>query len=298
MMSAAFEAEFGHPLEVVSTYRSYEEQIETKEWWRKQGDPDMAADPGKSNHGWGLAIDFGDQDVDGPAGAGLKFNQEEYDWLEVNMAKYGWETPAWAHDGRGIEEAWHKEYVGRPEAIKQMTDYERYLVQNQTEIAKQYGDRFPIQEQYEPGSQAYYQLFEAAAEYLGVPEEWAHSDSLQHLVKSESEGWIGIPNYKYGSRKADKSQWDDIHDELEDGIINTEQTPRSSATGIGQLLSSNAESHYPSGLAGIGVAFEEAVGMLSYIRQRYETPEIAWGNHGQNPNRWEGVPKIYESEGY
>jgi LAS superfamily LD-carboxypeptidase LdcB len=113
LLSQAFGEEYGKPLEVESAYRTYKEQEKTKEWWRKKGNPDMAATPGKSNHGWGLAVDFGDQDPTTKR-RGLRFNQREYDWLEANMPKYGWETPSWADNNSGIEEPWHKEYVGVP----------------------------------------------------------------------------------------------------------------------------------------------------------------------------------------
>jgi hypothetical protein len=61
---------------------------------------------GKSNHGWGRAIDFTD-------GRGvLTCYDEEFQWLKLNAHRWGWVHPDWAHCGSVMEEAWHWEYAG------------------------------------------------------------------------------------------------------------------------------------------------------------------------------------------
>jgi hypothetical protein len=137
-------------------------------------------------------------------------------------------------------------------------------------------------------------VFAEAARIAGLPPEWANSPALKSLVNAESGGIVGRPNYTYGSRAQDPSQWASIHAELKAGRI----TAASSATGLGQLLSSNVAKYYPKGVAGIGDPVQEAAGMLNYIKDRYGSPEIAWGNHSANPRRHQGVPVIYTSEGY
>lgn len=134
---------------------------------------------------------------------------------------------------------------------------------------------FPRLERYPPGSEAQRQLFREAARRHGLPESWADSPALHNLLRSESDGWVGIPNYTYGGRKSDRSQWASVHQELQSG----RKTARSSATGLGQLLLANVDRYYPDGRAGIGDPINEAVGMMRYIKDRYGTPESAWRHY-------------------
>ena len=140
----------------------------------------------------------------------------------------------------------------------------RTSVENPEWLQYRPGMRFP------PGSPEMIALFEAAARRAGVPESWARSRALHELLSRESGGVVGIPNYTYRSR-GDQATWPRIHTDLKAGRIRA----RSSATGLGQLLSRNARVYYPNGLDGIGVPLQEAIGMLLYIRQGYRTPERA-----------------------
>lgn len=132
-------------------------------------------------------------------------------------------------------------------------------------------------------------VFRQAARLAGLPESWADSPALRNLVNAESGGIVGRPNYTYGNR-----DWGSIHNELKSGNI----TARSSATGLGQLLLSNVDRYYPNGRQGIGDPVQEAAGMMRYIQDRYGSPDVAWGNHSANPQRHQGVPRIYSAEGY
>ena len=96
-MNLAFRARFGRDLCVVDGYRTLAEQRIVKS--RKGG---LAAVPGRSNHGWGLAVDLCSTDTRG----------ESWDWIVQNGAVYGWENPAWAQrSGSGPFEPWHWEYA-------------------------------------------------------------------------------------------------------------------------------------------------------------------------------------------
>jgi hypothetical protein len=128
-----------------------------------------------------------------------------------------------------------------------------------------------------PGSPDQIRVFEQAARMIGVPPSWASSHSLIRILTSESDGWVGIPNYQYGDRSKDKTRWAEVHDELRRNVL----PDHSSATGLGQLIIRNVDAHYPSGRLGIGVAVEEAAGMLSYIKRRYGTPDEAWRCYGR-----------------
>ncbi|MBB5867361.1 hypothetical protein F4553_000740 [Allocatelliglobosispora scoriae] len=89
-MDAAARAD-GVNLRVVSGYRTYAEQQRLYDLYRA-GRGNLAAAPGTSNHGWGLAADL---DVAGQPGAST--------WLRANAARYGF-----FNDVAG--EPWHWTY--------------------------------------------------------------------------------------------------------------------------------------------------------------------------------------------
>lgn len=96
-MDAAFTAAFGAPLALTDSYRSYDSQV------RLYGQkPGLAARPGTSNHGWGIAVDvFGGVDSYGSA---------EHAWLVEHGRTYGWINPEWARAGGSRPEPWHWEF--------------------------------------------------------------------------------------------------------------------------------------------------------------------------------------------
>lgn len=94
-LSAAYAARFGRPLGVTDSYRSYSQQVTTKA--RKRH---LAAEPGTSNHGWGLAADV----VCGG------YSDPRYLWMRANAPAFGWDNPAWARPGGSKAEPWHWEY--------------------------------------------------------------------------------------------------------------------------------------------------------------------------------------------
>ncbi len=84
---------------LTDTYRDYAGQVDV--FARKPG---LAAVPGRSQHGWGLAIDF--------CGGVERFDGEAHLWLKANAARFGWVHPAWAEPGGSRPEAWHWEFQG------------------------------------------------------------------------------------------------------------------------------------------------------------------------------------------
>lgn len=99
-LRAAFAAAFGRALCVTDSYRTFASQV------RLYGDkPALAAIPGTSNHGWGLAVDL--------CGGIQSFGSSEYSWMLANAPRFGWSNPLWARQGNGREEPWHWEFTGR-----------------------------------------------------------------------------------------------------------------------------------------------------------------------------------------
>jgi DNA-binding transcriptional MerR regulator len=98
-MSDAYAAAFGAPICVTDSYRSYAEQVDV--FARK---PNLAATPGRSNHGLGLAVDL--------CGGIQAFGSAAHLWMQQNAPTYGWVHPGWARQGGSKPEAWHWEYQG------------------------------------------------------------------------------------------------------------------------------------------------------------------------------------------
>jgi hypothetical protein len=98
-LNGAFQAAFGVPISVTDSYRSYPQQVALK----KQK-PRLAATPGRSNHGWGVAVDLG--------GGINSFGTATHQWMRANAPAFGWVLPGWAQQGGSKPEAWHWEYVG------------------------------------------------------------------------------------------------------------------------------------------------------------------------------------------
>lgn len=100
-LDAAFYKRFGKHIYITDSYRTYAEQVAVKKakGW-------LAAQPGTSNHGWGLALDLGSNINVRPSA--------EHKWMASEARAYGWINPAWAVPGAvGFQkdEPWHFEYV-------------------------------------------------------------------------------------------------------------------------------------------------------------------------------------------
>lgn len=98
-MAKAYQGQFHQNLCITDSYRSFQVQVQT---YRTK--PGLAAVPGTSNHGWGLAVDL--------CGGIERYNTPQYNWMKQNAPHFGWVHPAWAEPGNGREEPWHWEYGG------------------------------------------------------------------------------------------------------------------------------------------------------------------------------------------
>ena len=64
------------------------------------------AKAGRSNHGWGRAVDFTD-------GRGiLNCTDSTFRWMQGNAHRFGWVHPDWAQCGKSSQEPWHWEFAG------------------------------------------------------------------------------------------------------------------------------------------------------------------------------------------
>ena len=89
----------GTPICVGDSYRSYAGQVDV--YARK---PHLAAVPGTSNHGWGLALDL--------CGGVERFGSDAHNWMRAHAVRFGWFHPGWAQQGGSKPEAWHWEFAG------------------------------------------------------------------------------------------------------------------------------------------------------------------------------------------
>jgi lysophospholipase L1-like esterase len=159
------------------------------------------------------------------------------------------------------------------------------------------GEGYKIK-QFKPYSSEAIELFRRAARHpsVNLPEEVSESNALHYILDRESKGFVGKPNYTFGKVHKNKNadQWGAIWDRLRKGEIWTKST----ATGLGQLLSKNAKRFYPDGLQGIGEAFNEAVGMMAYIKKRYGSPEVARSVYGKKGNYRHAITGKLKRKGF
>lgn len=98
-LNTAYRSEFGSNLFITDAYRTYAQQVALRAI-----KPNLAAPPGTSNHGLGLAVDFG--------GGINRFGTKERQWMTANAPSFGWVSPSWARQGGSKPEPWHWEFVG------------------------------------------------------------------------------------------------------------------------------------------------------------------------------------------
>ena len=97
-MSNAYQRQTGSALCVTDSYRSYAEQVAVK-----LARPKLAAAPGTSQHGLGLAVDL--------CGGVQSFANPAHLWLQRHAPLYGWFHPAWAEPSGVLPEPWHWEFA-------------------------------------------------------------------------------------------------------------------------------------------------------------------------------------------
>lgn len=98
-LNIAYKKQFGTSICLTDSYRSLSSQYRLRAI-----KPGLAAVPGTSQHGWGLAVDL--------CGGVDNYGSVTYRWLRANAPAYGWDNPDWAlPGGSGPTEAWHWEYL-------------------------------------------------------------------------------------------------------------------------------------------------------------------------------------------
>ena len=100
-LDGAFRAEFGHHLDLDLTYRDYDTQVAMRAALGS-----VAATPGTSSHGTGLALDVPELPCE------YGWDTPQRDWLITKGPAYGWVSPAWAGRGGSNPEYWHFEFRG------------------------------------------------------------------------------------------------------------------------------------------------------------------------------------------
>jgi hypothetical protein len=100
LLAERFEANFGYPMCMTDSYRPYASQVRVR-----AAKPHLAAVPGTSIHGWGLAVDLCRRNI-----TSLGFRDAEYRWLWANAPSYGWVHPPWARANGSKPEPWHWEF--------------------------------------------------------------------------------------------------------------------------------------------------------------------------------------------
>ena len=98
-LAEAWAQDFGRPLCVTDSYRPLDDQVRLY-----AVKPHLAAVPGTSNHGWGVALDL--------CGGIQAFGTTEHRWMAEHASLHGWFHPGWARQGGSRPEAWHWEYGG------------------------------------------------------------------------------------------------------------------------------------------------------------------------------------------
>ena len=97
-MSRAYEQQTGSPLCVTDAYRTFAEQVVVR-----LATPELAAVPGTSQHGVGLAVDL--------CGGVQSFATSAHLWMDRHAPLYGWFQPAWADSTGVLPEPWHWEFA-------------------------------------------------------------------------------------------------------------------------------------------------------------------------------------------
>ena len=321
-------------LQIRSAYRSVSHQ--TKLWERALRDPKniqgaeelgiplksyarkYVAPPGRSRHHSGRALDFHlgypisksyiSKMKATTAFAWLLQNAEFYGFYNYEAEPWHWEFNPDARIGRFIDRQAQKK------SLEELAQAQEKSLEKLAQVEARSGVE-RSQKVYKPYAPETYALFEEAAFIAGVDPSWAQSRELHEILRYESGGQVGIPNYTFGRGKAGErfgrdikarpEDWSEVHNEIKRCFARDErgkkvldergrpiyvgQVGRSSATGLGQLTGVNAEIFYPSGLQGIGDPLEEAVGMLKYIAKRRGSPKAAL-RFGLNDGFNKGVP--------
>lgn len=171
-LASEFQRAWGVPLDITDAYRDLAAQ---QYYWDLYiaGDGNVAARPGTSNHGWGMAVD-----IYTPAYGSSSSPQHK--WLQQWAPQFGW---TWT-TGRASGESWHWEFAATPTIAWG-------------------GDAAPIQEEDEEDDMLYYRDKDTSIIYardltvnLGEP-------ALTIIGKNGQNSSIAYTGAPIGSKVAD-----------------------------------------------------------------------------------------------
>ena len=97
LLDASFQEQFGTPLCVTGGYRTLDQQVSLY-----AAKPTLAARPGTSNHGWGVAVDL--------CGGVESFGTAAHEFVVATGPLFGWHHPSWAAADGSRPEPWHFEF--------------------------------------------------------------------------------------------------------------------------------------------------------------------------------------------
>lgn len=98
-LSRAYQKSTGSLLCITDSYRTFAAQVDVRN--RK---PTLAAVPGTSNHGLGLAVDL--------CGGVESYGTQAHQWMRRQAPLFGFYLPAWAQETGSKPEPWHWEFAG------------------------------------------------------------------------------------------------------------------------------------------------------------------------------------------
>ncbi|MDA0563686.1 M15 family metallopeptidase [Streptomonospora sp. S1-112] len=106
-MNERYREEFDEDICITDAYRSFADQERLYDAY-VSGEGNLAARPGTSNHGEGLAVDL--------CGGVQNFGTPQHEWMRANANDFNWFHPVWAQEGKSTSEAWHWEFTNAIEA--------------------------------------------------------------------------------------------------------------------------------------------------------------------------------------
>ncbi|QAY62458.1 hypothetical protein ET495_03430 [Xylanimonas allomyrinae] len=177
-LTAAFRAEFGHDIAVTDAYRSYSEQVAVK---ASKGF--LAAAPGFSNHGWGLALDLG---------SGINsYDTAPYAWMKAHGWRFGFFHPTWAEPASPDftkSEPWHWQYL--PAAVVAQADPGSRTSDGTPDSNRALGKAMAAERGW------------TGAEWTCLEELWTAESGWNHRADNPTSSAYGIPQALPGSKMA------------------------------------------------------------------------------------------------
>lgn len=147
---------------------------------------------------------------------------------------------------------------------------------------------------FRPWSRESITLFKIACKIANIDKSWATNPHLHKILWNESSWivWILNPTIKWLTPSEYKTK---ALSSPRNNPIGSEST----ASGLGQLLLSNIDKHYPSWRKWIWNPIEEAVWFIKYIKERYWDPDVAisvyWRTWSYvNSRTWKKMYKSFE----